>query len=118
MTQVGTGVTIQAPTCSHTGTYGQDGQARTVAGTFSCTTGASGSITFYDLRPEVRGISRSPAARSARADGWHGHACARLMEACFSTPNERAHNATAATAGARSRTPTLLKWKALPSTGR
>lgn len=56
ITHVGTSVTIQAPTCSFTGTYGQDGQVGTVAGTYSCTTGASGSITFYDLRPEVSGI--------------------------------------------------------------
>lgn len=56
ITHVGTNVTIQAPTCTYTGTYGQDGQAGTVAGTYTCTTGASGSITFFDLRTEVSGI--------------------------------------------------------------
>ena len=56
ITHSGKSVTIQAPTCAFTGTYGQDGQAGTVAGTYTCTTGASGSITFYDLRTEVSGI--------------------------------------------------------------
>jgi hypothetical protein len=56
ITHTGTTVTIQAPTCTFTGTYGQDGQAGSVAGTYTCTTGASGSITFFDLRTEVGGI--------------------------------------------------------------
>jgi hypothetical protein len=56
VTHTGTAVTIQAPTCTFTGTYGQDGQAGTVVGTYTCTTGASGSITFFDLRSEVSGI--------------------------------------------------------------
>jgi hypothetical protein len=56
VTHTGTSVTIQAPTCTYTGVYGQDGQAGTVAGTYTCTNGASGSVTFYDLRTEVSGL--------------------------------------------------------------
>jgi hypothetical protein len=56
ITHGGSAVTIQAPTCTFSGTYGQDGQAGSVAGTYTCTTGSSGTITFYDLRSEVSGI--------------------------------------------------------------
>jgi len=56
VTHTGTSVTIQAPTCTYTGTYGQDGQTGTVAGTYTCSNGASGAVTFYDLRTEVSGL--------------------------------------------------------------
>jgi hypothetical protein len=56
ITHNGSAVTIQAPTCAYSGTYGQDGQAGTMAGTYTCTNGASGSITFFDLRTETSGI--------------------------------------------------------------
>jgi len=65
VTHAGTSVTIQAPTCTYTGTYGQDGQAGTVTGTYTCTTGPSGSITFYDLRTEVSGLLGRYTGQSA-----------------------------------------------------
>lgn len=56
VTQVGNSVTIRSPACTYTGNFHQDGQAGRVDGSYTCTTGALGTISFFDLRAEVSGI--------------------------------------------------------------
>jgi hypothetical protein len=57
ISQTGTAVTIQAPSCKFTGTYAQAGQMGTIAASYTCTNTAHGSITFYEMRVEQSGIT-------------------------------------------------------------
>jgi hypothetical protein len=49
-------VTIKTPSCTYSGTYGQDGSLGRVDGTYSCTGGATGPVHFYEMRVELSGI--------------------------------------------------------------
>jgi hypothetical protein len=58
VTHVGSVVTIRSPNCTYTGTYHQDGQVSRVDGSYTCSAGAAaGTITFFDVRTELGGLS-------------------------------------------------------------
>ncbi len=56
VTQVGSAVTIRSPSCTYNGTYAGVGQVGRVDASYTCTTGAVGTVSFFDLRAEVSGI--------------------------------------------------------------
>jgi hypothetical protein len=56
ITQLGTAVTIRSPGCTYSGNFHQDGQIGRVDASYTCTTGALGTVTFFDLRAEVGGV--------------------------------------------------------------
>jgi hypothetical protein len=56
LTQIGNSVTLHSPSCTYTGNFHQDGQIARVDGNYTCTTGALGTISFFDLRAEVGGV--------------------------------------------------------------
>lgn len=57
ITRSGNTVTITAPTCTFRGTYSQQGQTgRIDGGTYICSTGAQGVLTFSDIYVEQSGI--------------------------------------------------------------
>jgi hypothetical protein len=68
ITQVGNSVTIRSPACTYTGSFHQDGQIGRVDGAYTCTTGALGTISFYDLRAEVGGVMGRYAGRGSNCD--------------------------------------------------
>ena len=68
VTQVGTVFELRSPTCTYTGTHSQKGQVGRVEGTYACGNGASGEITFFDLRVEPGGISGRYTGRGSGCD--------------------------------------------------
>jgi hypothetical protein len=56
VSQTGNAVTLRSPGCTYTGNFHQDGQTSRVDGSYVCTSGALGTITFFDLRAEVGGV--------------------------------------------------------------
>ena len=56
VTQVGNAFNMVSPGCHYTGNVHQDGQATRVDGNYTCTNGAAGTITFFDLRTQLGGI--------------------------------------------------------------
>ncbi|HVE51503.1 MAG TPA: hypothetical protein VNG69_18015, partial [Casimicrobiaceae bacterium] len=54
---LGTRVEIRGPVCSYVGNKQQLGQVTSINTTYTCTTGAVGSASFFDLRVEPGGIS-------------------------------------------------------------
>ncbi len=54
--QVGNAVTMHSPSCTYSGNFHQDGQTGRVDGNYTCTSGALGTISFFDLRAEVGGV--------------------------------------------------------------
>ncbi|MFO1415699.1 MAG: hypothetical protein U1F10_17750 [Burkholderiales bacterium] len=57
ITQTGSSIVIQAPTCRYTGTYTQQGQVGRAVGEYTCTNGAYGFITFTALRAQKAGMT-------------------------------------------------------------
>jgi hypothetical protein len=56
ITQAGTAVLISSPTCNFNGAYAQEGQLGRVTGSFGCTDGTSGPVSFFELRSEQNGL--------------------------------------------------------------
>lgn len=54
---IGSVMEIHSPACTYTGSHQQLGQVSRLDGNYSCTNGASGTISFFDLRVEPGGIS-------------------------------------------------------------
>lgn len=54
---VGSVMEIRSPGCTYTGSQQQQGQVSRFDGTYACTNGAVGTISFFDLRVEPGGIS-------------------------------------------------------------
>ena len=57
VTHVGSVMEIRSPTCTYTGTHTQQGQISRLDGNYTCTNGATGESTFFDLRVEPGGLS-------------------------------------------------------------
>jgi hypothetical protein len=68
VTHVGTLFELRSPACTYTGTHSQQGQVGRVAATYACGNGASGEITFFDLRVEPGGISGRYTGRGSGCD--------------------------------------------------
>lgn len=56
VTQVGTKVTIQGPSCKYEGDFVQQGQVAQVDGRYECTNLATGAVTFQAMLSEQGGI--------------------------------------------------------------
>lgn len=56
VTQNGPLIQIQTPTCRFSGTYTQQGQIGRADTTYVCTSGAVGSVTFFDMVVETSGV--------------------------------------------------------------
>ena len=56
ITQVGNAITLKSPGCTYNGTYSTTGQVGRIDASYVCTTGALGTVSFYDLRAEVSGV--------------------------------------------------------------
>jgi hypothetical protein len=56
ITQNGDLVTIKTPTCTFTGTYAQNGQVGSIDASYSCNTGAVGTLTFSEIYVETTGL--------------------------------------------------------------
>ncbi len=54
---VGTLMVIRSPGCTYTGSFQQQGQVGRFDGNYTCTSGGSGTISFFDLRVEPGGIT-------------------------------------------------------------
>ena len=54
---VGNVMEIRSPTCTYTGTHSQQGQISRMDGSYTCTNGAAGESSFFDLRVEPGGLS-------------------------------------------------------------
>ena len=64
---IGSVMEIRSPACTYTGSHQQQGQVSRFDGNYTCTNGASGTVSFFDMRIEPGGIS-------GRYTG-HGSAC-------------------------------------------
>ena len=68
LTHVGTLFELRSPTCTYTGAHEQKGQVGRVEATYACTSGASGEVTFFDLRVEPGGITGRYTGRGSSCD--------------------------------------------------
>lgn len=65
---IGNVMEIRSPGCTYTGSHQQLGQVSRFDGNYTCTNGASGSVSFFDLRLEPGGISGRYAGRGSACD--------------------------------------------------
>lgn len=65
---VGSVMEIRSPGCTYTGTHEQQGKVSRFEANYSCTNGASGSASFFDLRVEPGGISGRYTGRGSSCD--------------------------------------------------
>lgn len=68
VSQLGNAVTIRSPGCTYDGTFQQDGQTSRVGGGYTCTNGAVGTVSFFELRAEVGGVMGRYTGRGSNCD--------------------------------------------------
>jgi hypothetical protein len=68
VTQVGTTVTIQGPSCMYEGDFVQQGQVAQVDGRYECTNNAQGAVTFRAMLSEQGGIVGTYVGRDSSCE--------------------------------------------------
>jgi hypothetical protein len=65
---IGSLMEIRSPGCTYTGSHQQQGQVSRFDGNYTCTNGASGTVSFFDLRIEPGGLSGRYTGRGSACD--------------------------------------------------
>ncbi len=59
---------IRSPACTYTGSHQQLGQVSRFDGGYTCTNGANGTVSFFDLRIEPGGVTGRYTGRGSACD--------------------------------------------------
>ena len=65
---IGSVMEIRSPACTYTGSHQQQGQVSRFDGSYTCTNGAFGTVSFFDLRIEPGGITGRYAGNGSSCD--------------------------------------------------
>lgn len=65
---IGSVMEIRSPACTYSGSQQQQGQVSRFDGGYTCTNGASGTVSFFDLRVEPGGLSGRYTGRGSSCD--------------------------------------------------